>query len=130
MLELPADIEPHLEAHDYTRMHGPAVYSLALNPPDDLPTAWDNTFNQRPPYFEELQTAERVVYVGATNNLLGRLEDHKNGDVRVTVLTDIYTINNLHNVWWMPSADIAFERESRIALKLQQDNPGWYIHSR
>jgi len=91
---------------------------------------WDRQFDHRPPWFEEFRDARAVWYVGATPDCLSRLEDHRNGEVRTTVLTEVCEIDSLRNVYWMDSADDAFTRESGIAIELQNHHPSVYVHSR
>lgn len=129
-LELPADIEPHLGRFVDHEWSDPAVYCLTLTRPDDLEDAWDRVFDTRPPYFEDLQQCSTAVYIGATNDLLSRLEDHRDGEVRVTALTEICEIDELRNIWWFDSTDRAFEREHGIAITMQNEYPEYYVHSR
>jgi hypothetical protein len=130
-LELPADAEPFLlEEHNFKRLRGAAVYCLTLTRPDDLPEAWDAAFEERPPYFEDLQTADGVVYIGAAKDLLARLSDHKDGDVRLTVLTEVCEIDGIRNIWWIQDPSRRFIEESKLATMLQNERPDLYIHSR
>jgi len=125
-LRLPADIEPHLiDGHEWS---DPGVYCLRLNRPDDLAEAWDATFDHRPDYWDDLQQAQGVVYVGASKNVMGRLEDHRDGDKRLTVLTEVCEIEGLRNVWWMDSVEAAFTQESQIAILMQNQRPELYVH--
>jgi predicted GIY-YIG superfamily endonuclease len=127
-LSLPADIEPHLDPeYDWS---SPAVYALTLSRPDDLGAAWDSHFEHRPSYFDDLEQCDQVVYVGGASNLLSRLEDHHVGRVRRTALTTVCSIDSLRNVWWFDSADRAFERESGIAMTMQNQYPEMYVHCR
>lgn len=128
-LELPADAEPHL-TDDYEQLHDPAVYALVLDRPTDLEDAWDRRFDSRPPYFEDFQQAQRVVYVGAAADCLRRLEDHADGEVRKAALLEICEIEALRNIWWFDDATRAFERESGIAIEMQNQYPEYYVHSR
>jgi len=130
-LELPADIEPFLQDdHQHERIRSAAVYCLRLTRPDDLAAAWDRHFENRPEYWADLTDAEGVVYVGSAKDLLARLNDHANGEVRLTVLTEICEIDDLRNVWWVDDPDRRFIEESRIATMLQNQRPDLYTHSR
>jgi len=128
-LSLPADVEVFL-TDEYDQLHDPGVYALVLERPDGVAEAWDREFETRPPWFDEFQDARAVWYVGATNDCLSRLEDHRDGEVRVGVLQRVCEIESLRNVWWMPSTDKAFERESGIAVELQNHYPEVYVHCR
>ena len=127
-LSLPADLEAHADGFD--QMRGPGVYALTLDRPDDLTTAWKNAYDVQPDWFDRLCYASRAVYVGAASDVLARLENHRDGDVRQAALLRVCSIDSLYTVWWHGSADEAFERESRHALTLQSENPEWYVHQR
>jgi predicted GIY-YIG superfamily endonuclease len=131
MLELPADIEPFLQdEHSHERIRGPAVYCLRLTRPDDLAAVWDAEFDTRPDYWDDLTDADGVLYVGSAKDLLSRLNDHADGEVRLTVLTTVCEINGLRNVWWVDDPDRRFIEESQIATMLQNQRPDLYTHSR
>jgi len=131
MLELPADIEPFLQSeHSHERIRGPAVYCLRLTRPDDLAAVWDVEFDTRPDYWDDLTDADGVLYVGSAKDLLSRLNDHANGEVRLTVLTEICEIDDLRNVFWVDDPDRRFIEESQIATMMQTNLPDQYVHSR
>jgi predicted GIY-YIG superfamily endonuclease len=127
-LKLPADVEPFAE--DYDQLTNPAVYALILDRPDDLGAQWDRHFDVRPPWFETFRDAETCVYVGAASNVLARLEDHRDGNVRQAALLQVCAIDRLHTVWFFADEDRAFERESGIATMLANERPHWYVHCR
>lgn len=130
-LELPQDAEcfiPNSESFEY--LHNAGVYCLRLSRPDDLAEVWDREFDARPDYFEELQSAERVLYVGEAGDVLRRLEEHRDGDTRVGVLQRVCSIKSLRNIWFCESKEKAEREESRLAIMLQNEKPDWYIHSR
>ena len=127
-LTLPQAVEPFLS--DDVEWSQPAVYAIVLKRPEDVAQAWDSVFENRPPYFTDLQEADTVVYVGAAKNLMHRLEDHSNGNVRKSALLRICEIDHLRNVWWFDSADRAFERESGFAIALQNEHADYYVHQR
>ena len=116
-------------AASFEQSRGPAIYALDLSKPDDLAAAWDKTFDSRPAYWDELQQARSVVYVGAAKNVMGRLEDHRDKEVRVGVLQRVCEIDGVRNVWFCDSADQAFERESGKAIELRNWlAPEIYVH--
>ena len=130
-LTLPADAEPFIpEGGDLSDLSSAGVYCLTLERPDDLAAAWDREFDHRPGYWDELVHATTVAYVGAAKDVLGRLEDHRDGEVRQTALTKVCAIEGLRNIWWFDSAEVAFERESKLAMWLQNSRPSWYVHQR
>jgi len=117
-LTLPADVEPYT-----TDFATPAVYSLDVVMPEDLTTEWDRRFETRAEWFDELQAATDVVYIGATKNLIGRLEDHRDRKVRQTVIPSLATNIDLRNAWPRDSAEQAFQEESKIAIRLRNHLP-------
>lgn len=127
-LELPADVEPFLD--NYTQIHDPAVYALDLSRPDDVLEAWAEVYDVQPDYMAELIAAESVTYVGATHDLLGRLEDHRDSEVRQAALLQVCDIEGLRDVHWFQDADRAFEREHGIAMQLANKYGDMYVHSR
>jgi len=130
-LQLPADAEPHIPADEsITYLRNPGVYCLTLSKPDDLAAAWDREFDHRPDYWDDLTHCTQVAYVGAAKDVLSRLEEHRDGKVRQTALTTVCEIDALRNIWWFDSSEVAFERESRIAMLMQNHKPSWYVHQR
>ena len=130
-LSLPGCIEPHMMTDmAFERIRGAAVYCLELEPPEDIYTEWDQHFENRAPYLDEIDDAQGVRYVGAANDLLRRLNDHNDGRVRKAALLRVCDIESLHSVYWFDDPDEAFERESKIATIMQNQHPDIYIHSR
>lgn len=129
-LSLPADIEPYLDGQAFERIRGPAVYCLSLVRPEDVQSAWLDEFDNKAPYLDELAEADTAYYIGAANDLLHRLNDHNDRDVRKAALLRVCAINALENVWWFDSTDKAFQQESRIAIELANELPNCYVHQR
>jgi hypothetical protein len=129
-LTLPSDAEVFIpEGEDFDWLHNAGVYALTLSRADDLAAAWDRHFEHRPDYFADLRDAEQVVYVGAAKDLLARLTDHKDGEKRVTVLTEVCEIDGLRNVWFCEETR-RFVVESQTATMMQNEHPAMYVHSR
>lgn len=116
-LELPAD--PEVFADDYGQLSGPAVYALDITRPADLGDVWDRHYDNRPEWFDRFRDASAAVYVGAAANVLARLEDHRDGEVRKATLPTVAADVDLRNVWFFEQRDRAFERESNIAIRLR-----------
>lgn len=125
-LELPADLEPHTGIN----YHQPGVYALTLKRPEDVADRWDCEFDVRPPWFDDFRGAARVVYVGATADLLSRLKDHRDGQVRQATILRVCGIDGLHTVWVCDTADAAFAAEYNMMTMLRREHPEWYVHSR
>jgi len=126
-LLLPEDLEAFVDPEDWD---SPAVYALTLRRPSNPEAAWDDAYDVRPDWFTEFLHAGTVVYIGATADVLSRLEDHRNGEVRVAALLKICEIEGLRNVWTFDDKDRAFERESGIAMTMTNEYPGYYVHQR
>jgi len=130
-LQLPQDAEPFIPKDgDLSDLSSAGVYCLTLDRPDDLAAAWDREYDHRPAYWDELEHCTQVAYIGAANDVLSRLEEHRDRAVRQTALTTVCEIDALRNIWWFDSAEVAFERESRIAMLMQNHKPSWYVHQR
>lgn len=127
-LNLPADLEPFVD--DYDDLHDPGVYALILQRPADPAAAWDRAFDARPPWWDRFVAAETVAYVGASGDVLSRLEEHRDGAVRQATLLQVCAIDRLHTVWRCDSQQEAFDREYTVASTLDRERPGWYVHSR
>lgn len=83
-LSLPEDAEPF--GTDWSR---PGVYVLRYAKPDPLAEAVDEAFDTRPEWFDLLDDAEKVLYVGESGNVMRRLEDHAEAKKRLTTLSRI-----------------------------------------
>jgi len=123
-LSLPEDLEPFA---DPDRWHDSCVYVLTLDRPDDVGLAWNRIYDVRPPWFDEFRDADHALYVGATNDCLSRLEDHRNGKYRQAALMQVCNIDSLRNVFWFDDTDRAFERESQIAIALRNEFPDTFV---
>lgn len=129
-LKLPADLEPYLQ--DYEQKNGPGAYALELERPLDLEEQWHRHNEEKPPYWSDLNTADSVYYVGGTSDLLSRLEDHRNGDKRLTALTRVCEIAGLQTAWPHDgdTSEVFDVLEPRLARWLQESRPDSYVHFR
>jgi len=123
----PEAIEPFCESTE--EFHKAGAYALVLDRPDDFTEAWDRHYDARPDWFDAARTAQTLCYVGGTGDLLSRLEDHRDGEVRMTTLTEICDIDSLHTIWFA-GGERYQQTEIRLARWLQQDRPRWHIHQR
>lgn len=127
-LHLPEAIEPFCtDDHDW---HDPAAYALDLAEPDDPASACDAYFETRPPWLGDLLACERAIYVGATGDLLSRLEDHRDGEHRKASLVSICAIDGLRSVWWAADFGSATVQEYNLAGMLGREYPEAYVHTR
>jgi len=128
-LTLPADAEPFVD-DDISELRQPGVYALKCLKPEDIADRWDATFDHRPAYWDELVDAERVAYVGASKDVLARLEDHRDAEVRKAALLRVCEPVGVLNIRFFKSAHRAFERESGLALRFARQHPEFYVHQR
>jgi len=128
-LTLPADAEPFIN-DDISELRQPGVYALKCIKPDDIADQWDERFDHRPDYWEELVEAKRVAYVGAAKDVLARLEDHRDAEVRKAALLEVCEPVGVLNIKFFPTAEQAFERESGLALRFARKHPEFYVHQR
>ena len=132
-LELPADLEPYTNGLEDA--HSPGCYALELQRPIDLRERWNQHYDEKPDYWTRLVNAETVFYVGASSDLLSRLEDHRNNDdpekesKRSTVLTKVCDIAGLQVAWVSKNPTEAFELdEPQLARWLQESRPAAFVH--
>ena len=123
-LTLPSDLEPFVDSID--EIHREGAYALVLERPDDFGSAWDDRHDRRPGWFDAARTADTLCYVGGASDVLARLEDHRDGDVRTTVLTEVCDFDRLHTVWWADD-DPYVVVEFRLAKMLMNERPRWYV---
>jgi len=130
-LSLPEDVEPHLGTDaDLSDAHRPGVYALRLAKPGDVQTAWDRQFDSRPEWFDAFAEKPKTVYVGSAGDVLRRLEEHRDGDVRTTVLTELCEIESLRNVWLLPASTDRHEREfeeRKVARLMRREHPSIFV---
>jgi len=130
-LSLPVDAEPFIpNGGGLGDLHNAGVYCLLLDRPDDLAEQWDRHFDTRPDYWDELVNAHRVAYVGASNDVLSRLEDHRDADVRKAALLEVCEPVEVLNIKFFKTVEKAFERESGLALRFAREHPEFYVHQR
>jgi len=132
-LSLPEDAEPFLpNGESISYLHTGGVYALELVRPDNVAEQWDRYNDTRPDYFERFRDAERVVYIGQSMDVMYRLEQHRDSEIKVATLLKICEIKSLRNIWWVPNADQDRREieERKMARMLQDERPTWYVHSR
>lgn len=124
-LSLPEDIEPWIQ--NYNQMHSPACYALTLRKPSNPGKAWNEHYDTKPPWYDEFKEAAQCVYVGGTTDLLARLEDHRDGQVRQTTLTRICGIKSLRTVWLVDDEERVWREERKLARAIQAEYPSVFV---
>jgi len=126
-LSLPADLEPYADSYD--QLTNPAVYALQLEKPEDAEWALAGAFDAWPAWGEEFLAFSEILYVGAAKNALERLEQHRDGEFRPTLM-EVCEVARIVDLWWFDSAEAAFEKESGIALEVAHEHSAAYVHYR
>jgi len=110
-----------------------AVYSLELDTPPTWPHVveqWHAKYEETPDWLREAWDSERILYVGAANDITERLERHAERDVRKAAIMAVYPPVEVAEIWPMPDMDRALVKESALALQIANENPNWYVHQR
>lgn len=126
-----------MEAHydDLGDAHAPGVYALRLSKPVDLTPAtfdmrWAEYATPAPSFRDDILDADELLYVGAAANVYERIATHLEHPNRSSVVCRVFPIHDVFRVWPFPSTEGAFTHETRIALDLQHERPGAYVHCR
>jgi hypothetical protein len=101
----------------------PGIYVLELDCPGSSLHAharrWYREYQTvHPDGVGGLAGTERLLYVGATNNLQERLEDHVQGEYRTSAWLDVYPPTELVMATPYASAHRAFEHETQAAHRM------------
>lgn len=115
-----------------TEARQPGVYILQCSLPGDtsligLRDRWYKYADIVPPYLEQLPGRDTVYYVGASNDVYGRLVDHLERDVRSVTFLKVFPPHHVEDVVYL---DDPWTRESGVAIDFQNRHPEAYVHSR
>jgi len=129
-LQLPQDAEAFLPTDGtFEWLHDSAVYALALSKPENPAETWDAHYEHRPEWLSDFIESHNVLYVGSSTDVLARLTDHKDGEKRLTVLTEICEIDGIRTIWWHPGHDRKEiqRREREWARVLDRQYPETFV---
>jgi len=106
----------------------PGVYILKLDSPGPSLQAharrwYDEYWTVHSDDVGGLAGVDQLHYVGATNNLQGRLEDHVQADVRQSAWLDVYPPTELVAAIPQPTPSLAFVSETQIAHAEARETP-------
>lgn len=127
-LQLPADLEPFCD--DDHGLHSSGAYALALDKPADPAESLARIYDERPPWLDELIAKPETIYVGASGDVLSRLEDHRDQEHRRASLLRVCAIDGLHTVWWAEDYEHATVAEFNLTVALREERPEAFVHSR
>lgn len=109
----------------------PAIYALRLSRPLSQGTMLDDWFEHYevspPPELYEARQASEAYYVGASNDVLGRVHEHLDSPNRSGAIMKVMPIHSVAEVWPQDDAALAFERESGKALEFQREEPDRFV---
>lgn len=116
------DVNGHLDD-----AHGPGCYALRLEVPDSIHEAhrrWRDHFDALPAddAVTRLARAPRVAYVGASQDVYGRIMDHAEGEVRKAAVFRPFPPEEVIDIY--PSDD-PFRDEMQTARDLSEE--GWLV---
>jgi predicted GIY-YIG superfamily endonuclease len=112
----------------------PGVYVLELDSPDVCLGKeslhaharfwwWAGYQDTHPDDVAVLQGTQRLLYVGAAQNLQARLETHVQADVRKSAWLSVYPPTKLVTVSVTSSVVQAFDRETQLAYRMADTTP-------
>ena len=126
------DIEPWVD--DLSDAREPGVYVVKCSTPSEWDTVerlWSKHYEVDPPdWVREAFESHVVLYVGGAKDVLGRLHQHLENANQSSALTRVFPLHSLWDVRWMDSAEQAFERESGVAIEIDERYPAIYVHQR
>jgi predicted GIY-YIG superfamily endonuclease len=128
-LTLPADAEPFVD-DDISELRQPGCYALKCRKPDNPREEWHQHFEETPNYLDLIDKKQRIAYVGASNDVLSRLEDHRDADKRKAALLRVCEPIGVLNIKFFQTAQQAFDREYGLARRFQRQHPEFYVHQR
>jgi len=123
-------------ADDLDEAHQPGVYVIRLSVPTQLDLSghkelWNETHGYTPDYVQQVAESEGVMYVGAAEDVLSRVQDHIDDSVNnSSTLMHTYPPHSVIQVYFYDSIDDAFNNEYNKEVQLRQTRSSIYIHSR
>lgn len=130
---------PNVEMNEYIdtieEAHQPGVYVLELSTPDTTDhelyhRLWLETHSGLHPELESIIETDRLVYVGAAEDVLSRIEEHLDAPNRSTTLGSTFPIHSILDVDFYDTRTKAFEHEKDKFDTLKKNNKNWHIHCR
>jgi len=130
---LTEEIAQHVD--DLSDAHEPGVYVVELSTPsmssyEHYTRLWLQEHEAIPDYVQSIAAAERLLYVGASDNVYDRLQEHLNNPNRSTVVAEVFPIHSIVGVQLFTTPTEAFEAEQDIAMDLTNNEPNAHVHSR
>jgi predicted GIY-YIG superfamily endonuclease len=119
---------------DLADAHQPGVYVLELSNPvssdyEAHTRLWLEEFEVTPEFLDSVAEANKLLYVGAAEDVYERLQEHLESPNRSTKLSKVFPIHSIKYIHLCESAQEAFLREDAVATDLQNNVDG-HVHSR
>ena len=113
----------------------PGVYCLELSIPETggLETytrLWLETHETTDRYLESIVDANRLLYVGHSADVYGRIQQHLEQPNQSTTVASTFPIHHIDRLWFYDSKQIASEREHGHRMELSNQLAGAHVHSR
>jgi len=128
------ELEPFI--NEYEEAKQPGVYILRLSQPNtnDITkhkTLWKQTHNRIPEYIHKIAARDKILYVGAAENIINRLYEHIDESVdKSSTVMKTYPPHSLIKPIFTNSKETAFDKETQVELSLKQTYPNAYVHCR
>lgn len=119
---------------DISDAHRPGIYVLELSTPtttdyEEYCRLWLEEFDTTPRYLQSIAATPKLLYVGATEDVYERLEEHLTKPNQSTEIARVFPIHSIRYIRWCDSPNEAFTRENAVATDLANSING-YVHSR
>lgn len=116
-----------------TEANAPGIYIIEHSKPDggvDVHEAmWARFHETVPSFITAIADAERLVYVGAGDNVYGRIKTHVNADPQANSLAEAYPVHGVMNIILTETVDDAFTYEQQVMFNLREQHPNWHVRS-
>jgi len=130
-----AYVTEQLEAFvdDLSAAHTPGVYAIKCSQPvgfERVARRFNDKYDKpAPDWLMEAWACDAALYVGGADNIYERLEQHAEKEQTAAFL-EIFPAHSIYEIWPCEDTEEAFQRESEIAIELQNKLRMVYVHQR
>ena len=127
-------IEDHVDGGP-SEAHRPGVYVLELSIPatgglETYTRLWLETHETTDRYLESIVDANRLLYVGHSADVYGRIQQHLEHPNRSTTVAATFPIHHVEDVWFYDTKQAADDREQGHAIDLNNQIIDAHVHCR